>query len=45
MKNVIPLLEEERELERQFVSEVTGESDPATGWSATQVMFHVARWR
>jgi hypothetical protein len=45
VKNVIPLLREERELERQFVSEVTGEPDPAAGWSATQVMFHLARWR
>jgi tetratricopeptide (TPR) repeat protein len=45
VKNVIPLLREERDLERQFVVEVTGQPDPGAGWSATQVMFHLARWR
>jgi hypothetical protein len=45
MKDVLPLLRAEQELERQFIAEVTGKPDPPQGWTATQVMFHLAQWR
>ena len=45
MKDVLPLLRAEQELERQFIDEATGTTEPAEGWSAAMVMFHVAQWR
>lgn len=45
MKDVVQLLQTEAELERQFVKEAAGHTDPATGWSPAMVMFHIARWR
>lgn len=45
MKDVLPLLRAEQEMERQFIREVTGQPDPPQGWTATQLMFHVAQWR
>lgn len=45
MKDVLPLLRAELELERQFTAEVTGKPDPPQGWTATQVMFHLVQWR
>jgi tetratricopeptide (TPR) repeat protein len=45
VKDVLPLLRAEQELERQFIDEVTGKTDPAEGWSPAMAMFHVAQWR
>jgi hypothetical protein len=45
VKDVLPLLRAEQELERQFIGEVTGKPDPAQGWTAAQVMFHLSQWR
>jgi len=45
VKDVIPLLQAEQELEREFAAEVAGEADPPEGWSAAMMMFHVAQWR
>jgi hypothetical protein len=45
MKDVLLLLQKERDLERAFVAEVAGKSEPLTGWTPTMTMFHLARWR
>jgi hypothetical protein len=45
MKDVLHLLEAERETERQFVVEVVDESPYPTGWSAALLMAHIASWR
>jgi len=45
MKDVLHLLESERETERQFVAEATGEPDYPRGWPAALLMAHVASWR
>jgi tetratricopeptide (TPR) repeat protein len=45
VKDVLPLLRAEQELEREFIAEVTDKPDPAHGWTATQLTFHLAQWR
>ena len=45
MKDVLHLLESERELERRFVAEAAGERDFPRGWSAGLLMAHLAGWR
>ena len=46
MKDVLPLLRAEQELERGNSSARSRTSpDPARGWTATQVMFHLTQWR
>lgn len=45
MKDVLRLLQAQREVERLFVAEVADEPDPPAGWSPAMVMFHVAQWR
>ncbi|MDQ6719935.1 MAG: hypothetical protein M3003_03975 [Candidatus Dormibacteraeota bacterium] len=45
MKDVLRLLQAQREIERLFVAEVAQEPDPPRGWSPAMVMFHVAQWR
>jgi tetratricopeptide (TPR) repeat protein len=45
MKDVLPLLRAEQELERQFVVEVTGKPEPPAGWSPATMMFHLSQWR
>src|SRR4029077_1198268 len=45
VKDVLPLLRAELELERHFIEEVAGGPEPPQGWTAAQVMFHLARWR
>lgn len=45
MKQVLHLLEAERETERQFVVEAVGESDFPAGWPAALLMAHIASWR
>jgi tetratricopeptide (TPR) repeat protein len=45
MKDVLHLLELEREAERRFVAEAAGEPDYPSGWPAAVLMAHIARWR
>jgi hypothetical protein len=45
MKEVLRLLEAERETERQFVVEAAGEPDFPRGWSSGLLMAHIAGWR
>lgn len=45
MKDVLPLLREERDLERAFVAEITGKLEPTAGWTPAMTMFHIAQWR
>jgi hypothetical protein len=45
MKDVLHLLESQREFERQFVVEAATEPDFPRGWSAGLLMAHVAGWR
>jgi tetratricopeptide (TPR) repeat protein len=45
MKDVLHLLEAERETERQFVAEAAGEPDFPRGWSSGLLMAHIASWR
>ena len=45
MKDVLRLLESERETERRFVGEAETEPRHATGWPAALLMSHIASWR
>lgn len=45
LKNILALLQNERDLERAFVSEVAGKPEPSGGWTPTMTMFHLAQWR
>jgi hypothetical protein len=45
MKDVLHLLESEREAERRFVAEAAGESDFPRGWTPGLLMAHIASWR
>jgi hypothetical protein len=45
MKDVLGLLELQREAERRFVAEAATEPDFPRGWSAGLLMAHVAGWR
>jgi len=45
MKDVLHLLESQREAERRFVAEAAGERDYPRGWSAGLLMAHIAYWR
>ena len=45
MKDVLPLLRKQRDLERAFVAESAARPEPATGWTPTMTMFHLAQWR
>jgi tetratricopeptide (TPR) repeat protein len=45
MKDVLGLLESEREAERRFVAEAVGEPDFPRGWSSALLMAHIASWR
>ena len=45
MKDVLQLLESQRDFERQFVAEAPGERDFPRGWSAGLLMAHIAGWR
>jgi len=45
MKEVLHLLEAERETERQFAVEAADESDYPAGWPAALLMAHIASWR
>ena len=45
MKDVLHLLESQREVERRFVAEAPGERDFPKGWPAALLMAHIASWR
>ncbi len=45
MKDVLHLLESERETERQFVAAAADEPDYPRGWPAGLLMAHIASWR
>lgn len=45
MKDVLHLLESEREAERRFVAEAAAERDFPRGWPAGLLMAHIASWR
>jgi len=45
VKDVLPLLQKERDLERAFVAEMAGKPEPSAGWTPTMTMFHLAQWR
>ena len=45
MKEVLRLLEAERETERQFVAQAGSEQDFPRGWTAALLMAHIASWR
>jgi len=45
LKVVIPLLQAEQVLEREFAADMAVEADPPEGWSPAMVMFHLAQWR
>jgi hypothetical protein len=45
MRNVRQLLEKQRQDERDFARQAALEPDPPIGWTYSQLMFHLARWR
>jgi tetratricopeptide (TPR) repeat protein len=45
MNDVLHLLESQRESERRFVAEAASERAYPRGWSAGQLMTHIASWR
>ena len=45
MKDVLHLLESQREAERRFVAEAADERPYPLGWSAGLLMAHIAAWR
>jgi hypothetical protein len=45
MKDLLPLLQKQRDLEKAFVAEAAGKPAPADGWTPTMTMFHIAQWR
>ena len=45
MKDVLRLLESERETERRFIGQAESEPDHPTGWPASLLMSHIASWR
>jgi len=44
-KDVLHLLESQREAERRFVAEAAGERNYPRGWTAGLLMAHIASWR
>ena len=45
MKDVLHLLESQRDAERQFVAEAAHEPGHPRGWTAALLMAHIASWR
>jgi hypothetical protein len=45
VKDVLPLLRKQHDLEAAFVTEMAGKPEPASGWTASMTMFHIANWR
>jgi hypothetical protein len=45
VKDALPLLRKQQDLERAFVAETAGKPEPSSGWTPSMTMFHIARWR
>ena len=45
MKDVLSLLQKQRDLEKAFVAEAAAKPEPAAGWTPTMTLFHLAKWR
>lgn len=45
VKDILPLLRKQRDLETAFVAEMAGKPEPSSGWTPRMTMFHIARWR
>jgi tetratricopeptide (TPR) repeat protein len=45
MKDVLSLLQTQRDLEAAFVAEMAGKPEPSSGWTPSMTMFHIAQWR
>lgn len=45
MKDLLSLLQKQRDLEKAFVAEAAAKPAPSAGWTATMTMFHLAKWR
>ncbi|HEY8842057.1 MAG TPA: tetratricopeptide repeat protein [Candidatus Dormibacteraeota bacterium] len=45
MRDVLPLLRKQQDLEKAFVAEAAGKPEPSSGWTPTMTMFHIAQWR
>jgi hypothetical protein len=45
VKDVLPLLRKQRDLEIAFVTEMAGKPEPSSGWTPSMTMFHIANWR
>jgi hypothetical protein len=42
VKDVLPLLRKQRDLEIAFVTEMAGKPEPSSGWTPSMTMFHIA---
>lgn len=45
MKDMLPLLHKQQDLEKAFVIEMAGKPEPSSGWTPSMTMFHIANWR
>jgi hypothetical protein len=45
VRDVLALLQKQRDLEKAFVAEMTGKPEPSSGWTPSMTMFHIANWR
>jgi len=45
VRDVLPLLRKQQDLEKAFVAEAAGKPEPSSGWTPTMTMFHIAQWR
>jgi hypothetical protein len=45
VKDVLPLLQKQRDLEKAFVAEAAPNTAPPSGWTPSMTMFHIAGWR
>jgi hypothetical protein len=45
MRDVLELLQAQRDAERLFVAEAAEKTDAPKSWSQAMVMFHLAQWR
>jgi hypothetical protein len=45
VKDLLPLLHKQQDLEKTFVAESAAKGAPSSGWTPTMTMFHIANWR
>ncbi|HXC78176.1 MAG TPA: tetratricopeptide repeat protein [Candidatus Acidoferrum sp.] len=45
MKDLLPLLQKQKDLEKAFVTEAAAKAQPSAGWTPSMTMFHIASWR